>query len=211
VKGTRGSASTGVHLERLYKRHGFDVVLAQDPDPAMLASSILDAGRPPAIVHLAGSVRETSGGIGFTFLAGDWNPQAWDLSVTALHQVLDPVKHGRLRPIVVLDVDRPAGITDAIVRLLQRNAFAAELFALGGYAAVLATGFARGDAVTFYDQLTGTLGANRSIGAATSAIRRMNPQWVDLGRVLPAAGLALFTHLPWLRPRALTGGLDAAR
>lgn len=210
VTARRGSASTGVHLGRMYERTGFDSTVVVDPTPETLSGAIakaVDSGRAPVVVHLSGSLRESSGGVAFTFLAGEWDPGAWDLSVTLLHQLLKPLSHGGVRPVVILDVDRPSGITDTVVRLLLRNTFAGELFALGGCAAVLATGLAGYDPYRLYDPLTASLGDGRSIGETTTAVRRsMYPQEDDLGRVLPGAGVALFTHLPWLRPRVVTSG-----
>jgi hypothetical protein len=208
--GGRGAASTGVDLERLYAAGGFAVDLVEDPSEAALFTAVT-SGRP-VVVHLCGSLRESSGGVGFSFLASEWDSRAWDLSVTALHGLLKAIDRAGARPVVVLDVNRPATITDAVSRLLLRNRFAADLFALGGAAAVLATGLPAEDPFALYRPLVAGLGRGESVGAITSAIHRASPPvGADLGEVLPHAGAALFTHLPWLRPVAGPGGRDGNR
>ena len=203
VAGLRGKASAGLHIGRRYERSGFDVVTVEDPTPRALMAAIgaaVGRDQTPAIVHLSGGLRESSGGIAIDFLASDWDPLAADLPVTALHQLLSGIPRGGARPVVVLDVDRPANTTDAVSRMLLRNAYAGELFALGGCAAVLATGLTGSDPYRLYEPLTDALGAGASIGEATTAIRRqLRAGEEDLEYVLPHGGVALFTHLPWLR------------
>jgi hypothetical protein len=223
LQGLRGKASHGLDLHRLYERSGFDVVTVEDPTPARLAAALTSAvqlGGTPALLHLSGSLRESGGGVAFTFLAGEWESEVWDgsrsheLPVTVVRQLLAELpRGGGPRPVVVLDVDRPSGATDTVVHLLLRNTFAAELFALGECAAVLATGLVSDTGYELYEQLSGLLGAGRSIGETTGVVHHMglDPRERDLERVLPFAGAALFTHLPWLCLAPAPGGPGADR
>ena len=118
------------------------------------------------------------------------------------------------RPLVILDVDRPSGGTESILYLLLRNAYAAELFALGGCSAVLGTGLASDTddpRYELYEPMVSLLTEGRSIGETCARLRNrvVSP---DLDEALPLASIALFTHMPWLRLAAAGGGnADAHR
>ena len=103
------------------------------------------------------------------------------------------------RPLVVLDVNRPWGSEDAISYLLLRNAFAGDLFALGRCAGVLGTGLAGDGGYELCDAMISALAAGRSLGEVAGGLRSPARHATGLDRVLPSAGVALHTHLPWLR------------
>lgn len=213
LHGLQGKVSHGLDLRRLYERSGFDVAVVEDPTPSSLAAALVvsaQPGRGPVLLHLSGSLRESGGGVAFTFLAGEWESEVWagsrshELPVSAVHQILAALPRDAPRTVVVLDADRPAGITDTLVHLLLRNTFAAELFALGGCAAVIGTGLVADAGYSLYESMAGALGAGRSIGETVEMLHRSGlhlPEH-DLERVLPHAGVALFTHVPWLRARS---------
>ncbi|HEX5994943.1 MAG TPA: peptidoglycan-binding domain-containing protein [Jiangellales bacterium] len=225
VEGLRGKASRGLNLRRLYERYGFDVIAVENPtldrlSRAIAAVATITSVRP--VLHLSGGLKDSAGGAAFTFLPGGWESQAFsgstladELPVTALDRLLAPFPRTEPGPLVVLDVDRPSGITDTMTHLMLRNSFGAEVFALSRCGAVIATGLVDDAGYDLYETMIGALAGGRSVAEATAAIRRnvLDPREKRVERVVPLAGMALFTHLPWLRvtPRELDGGDHAAR
>ncbi|QQQ80033.1 peptidoglycan-binding protein [Saccharothrix sp. 6-C] len=209
ITSARGHLDAGVDLARLYGGHGFDVDQVDNPTLDRLAAAVTRAvrgGRTPAVVHLAGGLRESGGGAALTFLAGGWaaeafsaTPAAEEIPVTALNRVLAAVPRDGFRPLVVLDVNRPWGSEDAISYLLMRNAFAGDLFALGRCAGVLGAGLAGDGGHELCDALIGSIAAGRSLADVAGGLRSPARQATGLDRVLSSAGVALHTHLPWLR------------
>jgi len=216
INSARGHLNSGVDLARLYGRHGFDVESVDNPTLDRLAAAVTRAvrgGRTPAVVHLAGGLRESGGGVALTFLAGGWaaeafnaTPAAEEIPVTALNRVLAAVPREEFRPLVVLDVNRPWGSEDAISYLVLRNAFAGDLFALGRCAGVLGVGLAPDGGYELCDTMIGSIAAGRSLAEVAVALRAPARHATGLDRVLPSAGVALHTHLPWLRLVPRPGG-----
>ena len=209
INSARGHLSSGVDLARVYGRHGFDVEPVENPTLDRLAGAVARAvhsGRTPAVVHLAGGLRESGGGVALTFLAGGWateafsaTPTAEEIGVTALNRVLAVVPREEFRPLVVLDVNRPWGSEDAISYLMLRNAFAGDLFALGRCAGVLGTGLAGDGEYELCEAMISSIADGRSLGEVVGRLRSPARHATGLDRVLPSAGAALHTHLPWLR------------
>lgn len=209
INSARGHLNSGVDLARMYGGHGFDVESVENPTLDRLAAAVTRAvhsGRIPAVVHLAGGLRESGGGAAFTFLAGGWateafsaTPTAEEIPVTALNRVLAAVPRDGFRPLVVLDVNRPWGSEDAISYLMLRNAFAGDLFALGRCAGVLGTGLAGDGEYELCDAMISAIAAGRSLADVAGGLRSPARHATGLDRVLPSAGVALHTHLPWLR------------
>ncbi|PSL57192.1 putative peptidoglycan binding protein [Saccharothrix carnea] len=216
INSTRGHLNSGVDLARLYRAHGFDVEPVENPTLDRLtaaAARAVHGGRTPAVVHLACGLRESGGGVALTFLAGGWateaftaTPTAEEIPVTALNRVLAAVPRDAFRPLVVLDVNRPWGAEDAISYLMLRNAFAGDLFALGRCAGVLGTGLAGAGGYELCDALIGSIAAGRTLGEVAGVLRAPAPHATGLDAVLPSAGVALHTHLPWLRLVPHPGG-----
>lgn len=216
LQGLRGKATLGLDLRKLYQRYGFDVTVIENPTLDRLAFAIASAasgGWPPVIVHLSGSLRESRGGVAWTFASGEWAPEAFsgsrfsdEIPVSSLDRMLSVFPRELSRPMVILDVDRPPGGTESILYLLLRNAYAAELFALGGCAAVLGTGLVT-DAIDprreLYEPMVRLLAERHPIGTTCARLRRRATA-SDLDEALPLAGIALFTHTPWLRLGAAT-------
>ncbi|MFE9747262.1 peptidoglycan-binding protein [Saccharothrix saharensis] len=205
----RGHASTGVDLHRLYRRNGFDVEVVENPTLDRLARrlrTIIDGGRVPSVLHFSGGLREFSGGVAFSFVTSPWEDESYigpraaeEIPVSSMDRLLASFPRDGLRPVVVLDVDRPRGPTDMALHLLQRNAFAGELFSLGRCAAVLGTGLVGREGIRLYEELVYSLASGRSLTEVITTLRELAPGERELDRILPFLGAALFTHLPWLR------------
>lgn len=216
INSARGHLNSGVDLAHLYGSHGFDVESVENPTLDLLAGAVTRAvhsGRTPTVVHLAGGLRESGGGVALTFLAGGWateafnaTPTAEEIPVTALNRVLAAVPRDEFRPLVVLDVNRPWGSDDAISYLVLRNAFATDLFALGRCAGVLGAGLAGDGEHDLCDAVIGAIAAGRSLADVAGGLRSPARHATGLDRVLPTAGVALHTHLPWLRLVPRPGG-----
>jgi hypothetical protein len=211
LQGLRGKATLGLDLRKLYQLYGYDVTVIENPTLDRLAFTIAAAasgGWPPVIVHLSGSLRESRGGVAWTFASGEWAPEAFsgsrfsdELPVSSLDRMLSVFPRDLSRPVVILDVDRPPGGTESILYLLLRNAYAAELFALGGCSAVLGTGLVT-EAIDprreLYEPMVRLLAGSHPIGTTCARLRKrvISP---GLDEALPLASIALFTHTPWLR------------
>jgi hypothetical protein len=222
LQGLRGMAARGLDLKRLYQLYGFEVIVVENPTLERLAHAIASAatgGWPPAIVHLSGSLRESRGGVAWTFASGEWAPEAFsgsrssdEIPVSSLDRMLSVFPRDLTRPLVILDVDRPSGETESITYLLLRNAYAAELFALGGCSAVLGTGLVS-EAIDprreLYEPMVRLLAESQPIGTMCARLR-YSANSADLDQALPLAGIALFTHMPWLRLGSAGPGDDDA-
>lgn len=201
---------------QIYRKHGFEVVLVEDPTLDRLAGAVntaVDSGRIPSVLHLSCGLRESSGGTALTFLAGGWEAEAFsslrttdEIPVTSVNRLLAGIPRREFRPLVVLDVERPSGMVDMIFYLLLRNAFAGDLFGLGRCAGVLGTGLAGDDGYELYDTMIRSLATGGSLGETATALRALIKDDERLDRVLQFAGAALYTHLPWLR--LMLGGTD---
>ena len=209
LNSARGHLDSGVDLARMYRGHGFDVVSVENPTLDRLTAAVagvVHGGRTPAVVHLACGLRESGGGVALTFLAGGWateafsaTPTAEDIPVTALNRVLAAVPRDEFRPLVVLDVNRPWGSEDAISYLMLRNAFAGDLFALGRCVGVLGTGLAGDGGYELCEETISAVAAGRSLAEVAGGLRSTARHATDADAVPASIGVALHTHLPWLR------------
>lgn len=211
--GSRGKATVGTDLISLYESSGFEVWQSEEPSVDELGAMLFRSGekRVPAVLHLSGGLRESGGEVALNFLAGEWYSEALagsrstdDLPVTALQHLLSPLPADSFRPLVILDIDRPPGNTEALAQLSLRNAFAADLFGLGRCPAVIATGLANEEARWLYGVLVQSLGSGATLAETCTKIRQLAER-PDLSReefdgALSLTGTALFTDLPWLRP-----------
>jgi hypothetical protein len=196
---SRGHISSGADLARQYDYAGFRVQLFEAPSVHEVRA-VVEAARP-AVLHIAGELRETSAGIEFRFEAGarfKRGPNDVEgFSVTTVDAILNEVPFAVERPLVVLDVDHPYSEPEVLPQLMLRNEFAAGVFSLGHCPAVLATGLAGARAYRLYEALTDGLARNRSVAGIAAEMQGQLPcdQYEPGG---PAT--ALFTNLPWLRP-----------
>jgi cellulose synthase operon protein C len=212
-KGSRGKASFDVDARWLYEASGFQVWVVEDPTVEEIRKAIDEAGRAhhiPDVLHLSGSLRESSGGSAFTFLAGEWYSEhlggsrySDELPVTAIDYLLEAFPRESFRPLLILDIDRPPTISEAVGHLLLRNAFAADLCRLGHCRALLATGLVGGHAEQLYETLVASVSKGCSLAEVLRNIHAIGTDHEFYGAPeLPPASTALFSHLPWLRPVA---------
>lgn len=227
---TRGHGVSGIDLPSLYTRNGFKVEVVENPTMDMLVDAM--HGSPAQIIHLCPVMKRSLsvgiyldfGSIGRTTKyrpsdkAGSWSSpvssaatgEANFFSLTALGKLLDEFAHiNQIRPLVILDVPRPPVISEAVIQLLLRNAFASDIYRMGKASAVLATGLAH-----LYEKeplvkiLTSSLAHGETLGDTVRLIRsrtldylgRLNRGQFDapqtLGMILGYIGTALFTHNP---------------
>jgi cellulose synthase operon protein C len=93
----------------------------------------------PTVVHIVCAVKMQHG-VAFLDFARRRRKQGDMYTAQALHRALNTMQDAA--PMVILDVARPPSMWEAITALLIRNQFAADLFALEGVAAIVATGLA---------------------------------------------------------------------
>ena len=190
----RGSRQSGIPVDWTYRQHGFQ--------PLVLDASSADGlyaelqRRPVAVVHLNVGLVDYYGTAAVDLMppraAKGRPPSAGRLTGAALCALLPP---DLPQPLIVLDVPGPTGRREKTTQLLLRNAFAADLAAVGTVRAVLATGLSRyGDQERLYGALIGALGSGCRICEVADRIR-------DLGREEPLTfpSTALFTRLPGIR------------
>ncbi|HEX8536255.1 MAG TPA: hypothetical protein VF664_02235, partial [Cystobacter sp.] len=134
-----------------------------------------------------------------------------ELTPSLLASVLYKLPFRRLRPLVVLDIERPRGITEMLRQVFLRNVFAAELFSLGVCSAVLCTGLADFE---LDEEMTGILVTNlmggESLGTISQRLRQVALKVIGSGgsgdvpleAILGPASTALFATDPHFRPFA---------
>jgi hypothetical protein len=212
LKGKRGNLGFGVDTGRMYEAKGLEVWRVESPSLAEIYGTVehaLAQKRVPAVLHLSGGLRESPSGVAFTFAAGAWYAEALggtrtsdELPVTAVADLIRAFPRDSFSPLVILDVDRPPGITETLNQLFLRNMFAGEVFELGRCPALIATGLVDEGVNKLYGPLTNLLGSGATVGSVCQSVRHINfvgPTNVPFDFV-PGMAIALFTHLPWLRP-----------
>ncbi|MDA0182950.1 hypothetical protein OJ997_21740 [Solirubrobacter phytolaccae] len=198
----------------LYEASGFTVWRFVSPRIDELRRALTSAaaeGMVPTVMHLAGSVRVSGGAVALSFLGADWYSEALEgnrysdgLTAAAVDSLLKALPRDAFRPLVVVDIERPEGTTEAITHLLLRNLFAGDLFALGRCAAVLATGLSMPHQRDPYAQLVRALARRDTVGEVARAVRATG--YADamaadgLESALGPLATALYTNVPWLRP-----------
>ena len=166
---------------------------------------MLDKG-PVDAVHIAAPVTQSrsTGNLSLEFAASHDESHATALSPGVLAEMLAAV------PLVILDVPRSASEAETVAQLLLRNAFASQMFEIGGLANVLAIGFAQHwEQRPIYDALAQGLRDRRPPAELASMLRyleRYRPAVaaLRLTEFYATAGLALFSRDPFLTelPRA---------
>ncbi len=134
-------------------------------------------------------------------------PATNPVSLTILGRLLaENAQRRKSRPVIILDVPRPPVLDEAVRQLMLRNAFASEIFRMNNTSAVLATGLAHSERVT-YDLVAALMGGG-TFGQTVTAIRRQGPRIPNnlpttpsdqssmLNYVIDVLGMALFTHNP---------------
>jgi cellulose synthase operon protein C len=204
----RGSSSSGMPVDWLYSRHGFNVVLVEGTNLDELPRSLRK--HPTAVVHITAGLVE-SGGAVVLDLARESAPAGaaidpitpYRLTPTALDLLL---RGSVVKPVIVLDAPAPRSLREVVTQLLLRNAFAGELFALGGTRAVVATGLARYTAQQrLYEVIIDALARGAELGLLVNAVRRLvrgSPGPGDPQHDMAFGAAALFARraavrLPW--------------
>lgn len=205
----RGAAAVGFDVRYVYERRGWKVTELLDPSWDQLAGT-LHSG-PVHVLHANVATGESSrrGGLfldvghalgyeaALQSAAQDGYARAQGFGVTDLIDLLQPERTART-PLLVLDPPHIPAPTEAARQLLLRNAFASDLFRLGGLQAIVATGLHTGaedymTSTTLVDGLT----AGRPLAAIAHDIRKAGTG--DPASYTPA--LALFLHFadyaPW--------------
>src|SRR5262249_51455093 len=124
-----------------------------NPSPDELESQLMKTN--PVLIHIAGAVRESSGGVYLDFESSQSRSLDY-VSPEGQHEigkpsnlVYNPDRLARIlsrlpsAPFVILDIVRPQNPTETLRMLMLRNQFAAQLFRVSNVPGVLAAGLAQ--------------------------------------------------------------------
>ena len=213
----RGPAGAGqgrrpnLAAERRYAYNGFEASTVDQGQISTL-TRLLRVEPPPVIVHIVGGlvVRVGVTAIDLQEDAAGWGTfdTAGLLTVADLDHALRAVPRDWPAPVVVLDVPAPTGHREVADQMLLRNCFAADLFAMGGTRAVVATGVAeRATAGHVQDVLVEGLAQGKAIGDVVQEMRQQVPSWDfdKFGSSAAFAGTALWSSDPSMRLPNLGG------
>jgi hypothetical protein len=209
-------AQAAFRYEHLYGRDLFRISF--DLSAEALHSSLWKGDSPLGLLHLSVEMTEAAHG-GPALSLGRHPPvesnamrsTSEELTPSLLCSVLSQLPAHSGRPVVVLDVARPRGITEQLRQVFLRNVFAAELFGLGFCSAVLCIGLAE---VKFEGEMAEVLTTNllsgESLGATSQRLRQValkvigsrGVEQVSLEEILGPASTALFAADPHFRPFA---------
>jgi hypothetical protein len=182
----RGSRHSGVPVDWLYERAGFDTVVLESPSASRLAATLSE--HPAAVLHLNVGLVDHHGVPALDLLGGI----VGRVTGTAFDALLP--RHVPA-PLVVVDAPAPPSRGEALTQLRLRNGFAAELTAVGTARAVLATGLARyGRQQRLYDALVGALARGEDVHTVASAVRAGAGDGVE--DALAFTACALFARTP---------------
>ena len=197
--------------ERRYASAGFDVSTVDQTQISAL-TRMLRTEPPPVIVHIVGGLVAR---VGVTAIdlhgdSGGWGTfEATGLLTAAdLDHAFRAVPRDWPAPVVVLDVPAPTGHREVADQMLLRNCLAAELFAMGGARAVVATGLAdRKAADLVQDELVEGFAHGNAVGNVVQRMRQQAPA-SGFNRFVSSAafaGTALWSNDPSMRLPALGG------
>lgn len=198
----RGYAAGGQEPASAYLRHGFELVVMEDPGPDALTHAVdLSADGLPDLLHVMSPVRLVGGATVLDFGAEAGGrlraqPGTSVLTVHALGDLCSVLARGAKIPLVVLDIPLPHSPLEAVRHLGVRNSFAFQLLRLGAAEAVLAMGLARPtDQAWILDRVVGGLAEGQDIAAVARTVQRSS-QPDDLNATLAYAGSALYLDRP---------------
>ena len=212
----RGDRRQGLDLANIYSGNGFKVDLLENPSVEHLKHRL--RSHAPDIVHICATMKNSpSVGVYLDFASDlsfkNESLSSDDKNVFTLSALSDQLKilsdSDQLRPIVILDIARPPGISEIVRQLLLRNTFASGLIRLGGISAIVATGLGTiADETNLNQLLIKQVAAGEPIGFAVKDIRKLAfqvPSMSDKSEVSPESleeivsflGTALFTTNPF--------------
>ena len=186
-------------VERRYARAGMEATSVADARATL--PLVLRREPPPVILHFVGGFVAAGGGAAIDLQESG---SGWDgqdavglLGPADIDRALENVPPDWPAPIVVVDVPLPSGRREAADQLLLRNYFAAELFAMGGTRAVIATGLASPRSTdVVQDVLVEGLARGNAIGDIVQQMRRQQPAggFLRFDSALAFAATALWTN-----------------
>lgn len=196
---SRGHEVYGLNIIDWYKRHDFkDVAVVEDPDVGKVREVLWRF--EPDVIHICPTMEEStsigiyldfgSGGTGVIPSRSGFRSQSrlgrstptGDVEFLTLSALSDLVRRHHKpeypRPLLVLDVLEPRGRTELFTQLFLRNAFAAQLYQIGAFESIIATGLTPPH---LQEELMRTLiaglGNFESLSETVNRLRRL----VDLG------------------------------
>lgn len=203
---SRGHQALGLSTEDTYRREKFkDLLIVEDPYVEKVEAFLKDF--EPDVIHIFPTMEEsTSIGIYLDFGSGGTGvmpPSKASMkssrprisavptgdiqffTLTALAEMMKKIQRkDRPRPLLILDVLEPPGMTDLFTQLFLRNAFAAQLYPLGHFESIIATGLTPAEMQEEMSRtLISALGSFEAVGEIVNRLRRV----ADVGS---------YTHLP---------------
>ena len=160
-------------IAKAYQQFASDDPFFQiDPTRTDIFARLPDiSGAPIEIVHIVASMQEAKGGYALDFRATAEYARPDNAQFTARH-LQSLLGSLRSRPLVILDIEMPENDAAAAEMLVQRNAFAQELYDPGLMAGLIATGLAPYDRSNADElQLIEALVRGATVGEAYTAIR----------------------------------------
>jgi hypothetical protein len=171
---SRAYRHSSLPIESIYNGNGLTVTVMEAPALSALAATLTE--RPPAILHIEAGLLEDSGQP-LLDLAGEWElsesraSESDRYGASSLGSALASLVP---KPIVVLDPPAPRSGPELARQLLLRNAFASELYALGGARAMLGLGLAAyGDYMELWGAVIQGLAAGQPLGDVVGSVRRL--------------------------------------
>jgi hypothetical protein len=196
-------------VARVYEEAGFDIMVREGVAVAELRQVCADFH--PEVIHVRAPLRESAslGGIVLDARAAGSSDNA-----SARGDALTPSGVTRAlgqtrwpdRPIVILDPSRGHGRTQAMLQMLLRNGFAADLFRQGTAVAVLGVGLGEPDQhARITRMIAESFARGRSLSDLVTALRESpgpagKSRAVDMTfeSMLPTVGVALWAFDPAL-------------
>jgi hypothetical protein len=184
----RGFAISGMSPEQAYAGWGVTVRVVETTRAEAIQGALRDWR--PVIVHVCAGFVDARGTPALDLAPGQHEYQIELLFPTVVERLV--ATSLPLPPLVVLDVPAPPTPEEAMVQLLLRNAFAAELTQRGKLEPVLATGLVEPfEQPAFHHELRSGFTAGTSVGELAACLRGRGG----------APDTALFTTSPgWLVP-----------
>ena len=207
----RGLSTGGADVASVYAQHGVTVSVIDRPDPEQLRHTL--GTRPWTAIHVATPIAQSrsSRELSLQFAADYQSAHTTAFSASLLGRMLQGLPAQFAPPLVVLESPRPTSRDETIRQLLQRNAFAAQLFEYGQLHAVVAMGLAPPEVQHRYSEVLASglvtcAEQHHPVADLVRQLRAADPERGPHGPVhdgvelLPSAGIALFARDPYIVP-----------